>query len=449
MIFMNIQKNIQNKMEILLLLALLPAILTGCQQNGGETEEGGNLSCITAIAPGEELEENAVLRKPDAAAEPTDYAVITEAPETDADSPDSGETAVSETSTGNGETRISFVAVGDNIIHSAIMEDAANHAGDGEEYDFTYIYDNVCDVISAADVAFVNQETLLGGKSLGYYGYPNFNGPQEAGDALVDCGFDIVCIATNHMCDMGEAGLAGTIEYWEKQPVTMIGGYKNAEDYENIRVHEANGVKIALLAYTYDPYLTNGMKLPASSELITPIYNEEVLRRQVAAAKEAGDIVIVNMHWGKDSSFSVTDEQKKYAQLLADLGVDVIIGEHPHVLQPMQWLEGKDGNKTLLTYSIGNFLSTMYNDYFMVGGMLSFDIVKTAEDTTVENVELIPTVTYYDVNRANLSVYFLDDFTEDLASSHGTNAHGATSLEQLRGYVTKCIPADFLPESYQ
>ncbi|MBQ7983974.1 MAG: CapA family protein, partial [Clostridia bacterium] len=138
-----------------------------------------------------------------------------------------------------------------------------------------------------------------------------------------------------------------------------------------------------------------------------------------------------------------------YAQLLADCGVDVIIGEHPHVLQPMEWIEGSSGNKTLLTYSIGNFLSTMYNDYFMVGGMLSFDIVKDASGTRVENALLVPTMTFYDVNRANLSIYFLDDFTADLASAHGTNAHGATSLEQLRGYVKNAIPAEFLPESYQ
>lgn len=419
-------------------------------------DEGGTndkRTYITSPLPADALEENSILRRPDAAADVEDYAAVTEtappaetkAPETEKVTPSTDiDIPVIPT-----ETRISFVAVGDNIIHSAIMEDAQKHAGDGEEYNFNYIYDNVRDEISAADVAFVNQETLLGGKKLGYYGYPNFNGPQEAGDALVDAGFDIVCIATNHMCDMNEAGLAGTIDYWDKQPVTLVGGYRNAEDYENIRIHEKNGVKIAVLAYTYDPYTTNGMKLPSSSSLITPIYNETVIRRQVAAAKEISDIVIVNMHWGQDSSFTVNAEQKKYAQILADCGVDVVIGEHPHVLQPMEWMEGKDGHKMLLTYSIGNFLSTMYNDYFMVGGMLSFDIVKSDADTYVENVQLVPTVTYYDANRANLSIYFLDDFTHELASSHGTNAHGATSIEKLRGYVTKAIPKEFLPESYQ
>ncbi|MGM9624784.1 MAG: CapA family protein, partial [Eubacteriales bacterium] len=178
--------------------------LVSCRQIGDTEDTDAYISYISVPLPEEEAEENAILRRPDSVADPSDYAVITEAPETETTAP-SG-TDIDAPSSDSGETRISFVAVGDNIIHSAIMEDAANHAKDGAEYDFTYIYDHVRDTISAADVAFVNQETPMGGKSLGYYGYPNFNGPQEAGDALVDCGFDIVCIATNHMADLKDAG---------------------------------------------------------------------------------------------------------------------------------------------------------------------------------------------------------------------------------------------------
>lgn len=432
-----------------LLLSVLFSLTACFGAEQGETTD--KRTYITSPLPADALEENSILRRPDAAADVGDYAAVTEtAPPEETDKAPNTEQVTPSTDIDipviPSETRLSFVAVGDNIIHSAIMEDAKNHAGDGEEYNFKYIYDNVRDEISAADVAFVNQETLFGGKALGYYGYPNFNGPQEAGDALVDAGFDVVCIANNHMADMRDDGLKGTIQYWRNQPVTTIGDHLNREDYETVRIHEKDGVKIAFLAYTYG---TNGMSVSTSSGLVIPYLNEEDIRRQVAAAKEISDIVIVNMHWGDDSSFTVNAEQKKYAQILADCGVDVVIGEHPHVLQPMEWMEGKDGHKMLLTYSIGNFLSTMYNDYFMVGGMLSFDIVKNDADTYVENVQLIPTVTYYDANRANLSIYFLDDFTHELASSHGTNEHGATSIEKLRGYVTNAIPKEFLPDSYQ
>lgn len=439
------KQKILQRIVMCMVLPMLLMTFGSCQMQEDEDHTERKVSYVTSPAPVAQLEENAILRRPDTVANPSDYADITEPAETAAPvSPNTGNDP--QNNPKDTETRISFVAVGDNILHSAIIEDAAKHAGTGEDYNFKYIYDNVRSVISAADVAFVNQETPMGGKSLGYYGYPNFNGPQEAGDALVDCGFDIVCIATNHMADLRDAGLSGTIDYWNKQPVTLVGGYKSQADFDTVRVHEKNGVKIALLAYTYG---TNGMSVSTESGLVIPLINEADITRQVALAKEAGDLVVVNMHWGTDSSFTVTEEQKQYAQLLADLGVDVIIGEHPHVLQPMQWIDGKNGNKTLLTYSIGNFLSTMYNDYFMVGGMLSFDIVKNTAGTHVENVQLIPTVTYYDVNRSNLSIYFLDDFTEELASSHGTNVHGATSLEQLRGYVTNAIPSEFLPKSYR
>lgn len=436
-----------------ILLGTMLFSLTACfSPTEGPAED--NYTYITAPAPGAVLEEDSILRRPDVAADVGDYAAVTETAPPDTQKPDEPEPSDPTetapppqiTDLPGKETRLSFVAVGDNIIHSAIIEDGQKHAADGKEYSFDYIYDNVRDVISAADIAFVNQETPLGGKALGYYGYPNFNGPQEAGDALVNAGFDVVCIATNHMADMRDAGLQGTIEYWRKQPVTTVGDHLNKEDYETVRIHEKDGVKIAFLAYTYG---TNGMSVSASSGLVIPYIKEDDIRRHVAAAKEQADLVFVNMHWGDDSSFTVNADQKKYAQILADCGVDVVIGEHPHVLQPMQWMEGKNGNKMLLTYSIGNFLSTMYNDYFMVGGMLSFDIVKNKDGAHIENPILVPTMTYYDVNRANLSIYFLDKFTPELASSHGTNAHGATSIEKLRGYVTKAIPKEFLPASYQ
>ncbi len=429
----------------LLCVMLFAVLLTACGQVTEIPTE--DLPTVYHYPVPEGAEEDVLLRNPAGVGQASDYPTYTPPAEgTEGVGTDSPVAPPVTEPDPSGETRVSFVAVGDNILHGAVMEDAKAHAGEGAEYDFRYIYDNVRDEIAAADVAFVNQETMMGGRDLGYYGYPNFNGPQEAGDALVDCGFDIVCIATNHMADMRDAGLAGTIRYWKSQPVTLIGGFESKDDYETVRVHEKNGVKIALLAYTYG---TNGMSVTASSGLVVPYINEEDIRRQVAKAKELGDLVIVNMHWGDDSSFTVNAEQKKYAKLLVECGVDVIIGEHPHVLQPMQWMTGKDGHKTLVTYSIGNFLSTMYNDYFMVGGMLSFDIVKKDDSTSIENVELIPTVTYYDVNRANLSIYFLDEFTEELASSHGTNAHGVTSLSQMRGYVTKAIPEEFLPDSFR
>lgn len=419
----------------LLVLTALILALCACQN---EDPTDTPIYYATAPIPNENVEENAILREPSKVGDPDDYAPLTE--------PVSGEETteppVTEVPTPT-ETRLSFVAFGDNVIHGAIMEDGKRHAAEGEEYDFTYIYENVRDVIEEADVSFINQETPMGGKNLGYTGYPNFNGPQEMGDALVEIGFDIVCIGTNHIADYRDKGMIGTLDYWDKQPVTLIGGYRDMEDYETIRVHEVNGIKIALLSYTYG---TNSMSVSKESGLVIPYINEADIRRQTAKAKELGDIVIVNMHWGTDSSFKLDATQTKYAKILAECGVDVVIGEHPHVLQPIEWVEGENGHKMLLTYSIGNFVSTMLYDSCMVGGMLSFDIVKTAEDTYVENVLLVPTVTHYDMNRQNISVYFMEDYTEELANAHGCNKNAKTSLAKMKSYVTQNIDAAFLPD---
>lgn len=423
------------RLIFLLLLTTIIVVFSACQ--GKEQADTPIYYATSPVADGN-AEEDTILRDPTKVGDPEDYAPLTEETEPD----DTTEPPVTEAPIPK-ETRLSFVAFGDNVIHGAVMEDGKRYAKDGEEYNFSHIYANVRDVIADADVAFINQETPTGGKALGYTGYPNFNGPQEMGDTLVDIGFDIVCIGTNHLADYRDKGMKGTLDYWDTKPVTMIGGYRSMEDYNTVRVHEVNGVKIALLSYTYG---TNGMSVSKESGLVIPYINETDIRRQTAKAKKLGDIVVVNMHWGTDSSFTLDATQKKYAKILAECGVDVVIGEHPHVLQPIEWVEGANGHKMLLTYSIGNFVSTMLYDTCMVGGMLSFDIVKTADDTYVENVLLVPTVTHYDMNRSNISVYFMEDYTEQLANAHGCNLNARTSLSKMKGYVTKNIDAEFLPD---
>ncbi len=423
------------------MLAILLLALCAC--NKAEPTEPP-IYYATAPIPDGNIEEDSILRNPSKVDDPENHAPLTE--ELTQNETVTSEPAVTEVPTPT-ETRLSFVAFGDNVIHGAIMEDGKRHAGEGEEYDFTYIYDNVRDVIEAADIAYINQETPMGGKTLGYTGYPYFNGPQEMGDALIEIGYDIVCIGTNHLADYSDKGMIGTLDYWDKQPVTYIGGYRNQEDYDNIRIHEVDGVKIALLSYTFtnEKNIYGGKGVSKGSELVIPYFNEADIRRQTAKAKELADLVFVNMHWGNEN-FTLTAQQKQYAQILAECEVDVVIGQHPHVLQPIEWVETESGHKMLLSYSTGNFVSTMLYDYFMVGGMLSFDIVKTVDDIYIENVVLEPTVTHYDMNRENISVYFMRDYTEELANAHGCNLNAKTSLAKMKSYVTDNIDAAFLPE---
>lgn len=344
--------------------------------------------------------------------------------------------------------KISFLGAGDNIIYFGTVRDAQKMAvSGGRAYNFKPIYSEVADMISAADVAFINQETLMCGEGYALSYYPHFNSPQELGYDLVELGFDIVGIANNHMLDKTSTGLAKTIAFYDTLPITMIGGYKSKEDYNNIRIHEKEGIKIALLAYTE---MTNGLRPAANGNVYVPYLGEADIENEVKAAREKADFVIVSVHWGEEGYFKPWDRQKKYAQRFADCGVDVVIGHHPHVIEPVEWITGKDGNKTLCYYSLGNFMAEQAYAYNMVGGMCSFDIVSVnGGKATVQNAKFIPTVFDWGAGFYNNKVYLLETYTAEQANNHGIGAYGRrTSLAQLRGYVSSTISDEFLPESY-
>lgn len=344
------------------------------------------------------------------------------------------------------ENRLTFLAAGDNILHEMVYTDAKNRATGSERYDFVSMYDGIADFIAAADLAFVNQETPLGGAELGISGYPNFNGPQEAGEALVEVGFDIVNIATNHMLDKKEAGLKGSIDFWNSQPVTLLGGYYDDEDYENIRVVEKNGIRIAFVSYTYG---LNGMTLPASSKLHIPLIDEDEIVRMVKRANELADVTICVMHWGTDGSTVVTNEQKSLARAITDAGADVILGMHSHTLQPVEWMTGSEGNKTLVIYSLGNFLNAQYDSINLVGGIMTFDIVKRDGEAFIESPIMNPVVVQYDNDRLGFQLYLLEDYTAELAAAHGTVIYGTLktfTLDTAKGFVKAAIDDEFLPD---
>lgn len=344
-------------------------------------------------------------------------------------------------------TKISFLGAGDNIVYFGTVRDAGSMAiPGGRKYNFKPIYSEVAELIENADVSFINQETLMCGEGYSFTYYPAFNGPQDMGHDLVELGFDIVGLANNHMLDKGSVGLAKTIAFWDTLPVTTVGGYKNEEDYNNIRVYEKDGIKIAVLAYTE---MTNGYVPSKNSDIYVPYLNEADIEGQVKAAKEKADIVMVSVHWGEEGYFKPWDRQRNCAQRFADCGVDVVIGHHPHVIEPVEWITGKNGNKMLCYYSLGNFMAEQAYSYNMVGGMASFDIVKNGSKVSIQNAKFIPTVFDWGAGFYNNKVYLLEKYTAEQAKTHGIGAYGRyTSLAQLRGYVSSTISDEFLTESY-
>ena len=345
---------------------------------------------------------------------------------------------------------VSFLGCGDNITYVGNIRDAVQNATEGgRRYNFKPTFENVAQQIAAADIAFINQETLMCGEGYEISFYPQFNSPQDLGYDLAELGFDVVGIANNHMLDKGADGLEKTIKFWKNQDLLMIGGYENEEDFNNIRVVEKNGIKIAFLSYTYG---TNGITKSPSSPLVIPYIEDEVIKSQIESAKTVSDFIMVSIHWGEEGRFMYNDEQKRVGQLIADAGADAIIGHHPHVIQPIEWLTGAGGNKTLCVYSLGNFSAEQSYQYNTLGGMIGFDIVQVDDGKPyLENVVFEPTVSHYNKNLMNNTVHYLKEYTPEMAAKHGVKTFFGHKFDYdtLYSYVYDTIPPDFLPEEYK
>ncbi len=337
---------------------------------------------------------------------------------------------------------VSFVAVGDNLIHKPIYNQAAARTSEG--YDFSYAYENFDDIISAPDVAILNQETIISTEH-NVSTYPMFNSPVEVGEEMLELGFDVFNIATNHSIDCGEKGLISAINFWKGKNAITCGAYLNKEDYSDIPMHEVNGVKIAYIGFTES---TNGLSLPSDSEVILVRASEETrLQQRIIDAKAVADVVVVNAHWGNEYTHEPTDTQRQLAGKLASWGADVIIGTHPHVIQPVEYINNEDGSRTLVAYSLGNFISAQNRGPRMLGGVLNFDIVKNnaTGEIAFENVKFSGVVTHYGQSFSNLRIYPLSEYTQELASKHGVlDKTPEFSLQYLNDIIAKVIDKQFL-----
>lgn len=343
------------------------------------------------------------------------------------------------------EKRASFIGCGDNIIYFGTWRDAASKSYEGgRKYNFRPIYKNVEDIISGADIAFINQETCTS-QSFDVESYPTFNSPVDLTYDIADIGFDVINLANNHMLDKGARGLRDSFDNWTARGVSVIGCYEEKDSGRYITYYEKNDIKIAFVSYTYG---TNLSQDPAKEGLYAPYLKQSDVAGDVSEADENADFVIVSVHWGAEGAMSPNDEQKKFAGIMAESGADVIVGHHPHVLQPIEWLDGKNGKKCLCVYSLGNFVHEQDHDYNVPGGMITFDIVKRGEETVAEKPVLIPTVCHYPQNFYNNTVYLFKDYTEELANQHAVRTYynNSISLESLRKYITDTIPAEFLPD---
>ena len=351
---------------------------------------------------------------------------------------------------------VNMLAVGDNLVQTYVYKAAQARATGGEEYNFAPLYENVKPIVEAADVAVVNQETMICGPGFEVSGSNyNFCSPPVLADAMIDAGFDIFTLANNHLLDRGIEGLEASINFWDdmmrKRPILALGAYRGPSDQETIRVQDIKGMRIAYLSYTQS---LNGYYIPDHSTLRVGMTSEtELIERQIKRAKEVADAVVVSAHWGNEDTHVVPPGVKELAQNMINWGADVILGTHSHTAQTMEYLTREDGTQGFVFYSLGNFISAQTDNFNVVGEMANFNIVKNGESgaITIEDIGVMPVITHYDAVFANLRLYPYNAYTEELANAHAlpyTHAPGE-SAKDFGMHVIKAIADANIPKEYQ
>lgn len=317
------------------------------------------------------------------------------------------------------ENELDLVMAGDVLLHTRL----AYWSEDGKGgYDFNPIFKLIKPIIKKADLAIVNQETILGGKELGVSGYPTFNGPYELGDAIANAGFDVVLQSNNHSLDRGKQGIYNCLNFWKKYPKIKTVGINTSEaQKKKLCIYKKNGIKVAILNYTYG---TNGIPLPKDMPYaVNYLVKDEVINDIKRAEKEA-DFTIVCPHWGTEYFRGISDYQKIWSKIFVENGVDLVLGAHPHVIEPIKYVtDKKTGHKMLVYYSLGNFVNSTMSDGRVgdryVGGLAKVKLKRgTDNKVRIAKYGVKATVMHNGGTRFGSSVYPLTQYTEELAKKN-------------------------------
>ena len=336
----------------------------------------------------------------------------------------------------NGE-EISILMAGDILLHDPIEEIAKEADG---SFDFHFLFRETAEQIRSADIAIVNQEVIIGGKDLGISGYPTFNAPEEIGDALADSGFDVVCHATNHALDKGKAGIQNTLSMWgSAHPDMEIAGIRTSEEKKDrFPVVQAHGIRIAILNYTST---TNGIPMPPDMPYAVDLLQEDTVKSDLEEAEQTADLTVVCPHWGTEYSHEVSEEQLFWMEFFREHGADVVIGTHPHVIEPIGIMDAQGfsplheameapipnnhGDGALLIFSsIGNFCNWTSGTGSgvadrMLGGLACVRVQKDPEGAVfVAGSAVLPVICHVSENREEFTVYPIDRYSEELGEKN-------------------------------
>lgn len=331
-----------------------------------------------------------------------------------------------------------MTAIGDTLCHNTQYWDAYNSST--KQYDFSYVYDNIKDYTSSADITIGSLETTFAGEDRGYSNYPVFNSPDSLATGLKDIGVDVISLAGNHALDYGYSGICRTIDVLDNVGISHLGTYKSAEDQDKILIKDVKGVKIAFINYTYG---TNGIPVPSDKPYCLNLIDKDLISKQIKQAKEQNvDMIVACMHWGTEYKTSANDEQKELADFLFKSGVDIILGNHPHVLEPMEkktiTLDDGSTKDVFVVYALGNFTADQRAEITRDSAILNLDITKDSDGKILINkVSYVP-IYMYKNSAAKVHKFKILDIEKSIANfDSGDTSIGSSVYSNLKVQLQK------------
>ena len=303
----------------------------------------------------------------------------------------------------------SLAAIGDVMCHNTQYMDAYNSSTDS--YDFSYVFEDIQTYIQSADISIGSLETTFAGKDRGYSNYPTFNSPEQLAYDLSEMGLDVLSTAGNHALDKGFSGLSNTLDVLDDANISHSGTYRTQEDRDSVLIKDVNGVKVAILSYTYG---TNGIPVPSDKEFCVNLIDKDLIKKDIENAKsQNADVIISCMHWGIEYQTTPNDEQEDLADFLFENGVDIILGNHPHVLQPMEKRSVTLADGTVkdcfVVYALGNFICDQNSENTRNSIILNLDITKNPDGKiSIDKVDYVPIYMYKNSNLSIRKMKLLD-----------------------------------------
>ena len=292
-------------------------------------------------------------------------------------------------------TTFTMTAIGDVLCHNTQYWDAYNK--DTDTYDFSYVFEDIKHYFEATDLSIGNLETSFAGKERGYSNYPTFNSPDALAYDLKEMGLDIITTAGNHCLDMGFSGLSKTIDVLDDTGLKHLGTYKTQEERDQVFITDVKGIKIAFINYTYG---TNGIPVPSDKEFCVNLIDKDLIKKDLKSAKSQNvDMIVACMHWGTEYRTTANEEQEELADFLFQNGVDIILGNHPHVLEPMEkrtvTLEDGTTKDGFVIYACGNFICDQNAENTRNSIILNLTITKHSDEKiTIDKADYVPIYMY-------------------------------------------------------